>query len=80
MQAVCEAELVDGKIVVLRKIADDISNAIGMKTDEWISSQYWYIKRFAGFHHARVSLCCAIFVMIGRVLFSHTPMPLNSYL
>ncbi|KAL7521510.1 hypothetical protein ACHAWX_006189 [Stephanocyclus meneghinianus] len=54
MQAVCEAELVDGKILVLRKIADDISNAIGMKTEEWISSQYWYIKRFAGFHHARL--------------------------
>eukprot|EP00804_Cyclotella_cryptica_P015900 CCRYP_006390-RA/>CCRYP_006390-RA protein AED:0.02 eAED:0.02 QI:411/1/1/1/1/1/5/578/1448 len=54
MQAVCEAELLDGKITVLRKIADDISNTIGMKTEEWISSQYWYIKRYAGFHYARL--------------------------
>jgi hypothetical protein len=55
MQAVCEAQLDNGKIIVLRKIADDISNTVGMKTKDWLSSQYWHIKRFTGFHYARVS-------------------------
>ena len=56
MQAVCEAELNDGKILVLRRIADDISNLVGMKSKDWYSSQYWHIKRHTGFHYARVSL------------------------
>jgi tetratricopeptide (TPR) repeat protein len=57
MQAVCEAQLdTGGKILVLRKISDDISNTVGMKkTKEWLDSQYWHIKRYTGFHYARVS-------------------------
>ena len=55
MQAVCEAQLDKRKILVLRKIADDISNTVGMKTKDWLTSQYWHIKRYAGFHYARVS-------------------------
>lgn len=56
MQAVCEAELEHSKILVLRKISDDISNAVGMKkTKDWLDSQYWHIKRYTGFHYARVS-------------------------
>ena len=55
MQAVCEAQLDKGKILVLRKIADDISNTVGVKTTDWLSSQYWHIKRYTGFHYARVS-------------------------
>ena len=40
MQAVCEAQLNDGKILVLQKIADDISNLVGMKSKDWYSLQY----------------------------------------
>jgi len=54
MQAVCEAQLNDGKILVLRRIADDISNLVGMKAKDWYSSQYWHIKRHTGFHYARM--------------------------
>ena len=40
MQAVCEAQLNDGKILVLQKIANDISNLVGMKSKDWYSFQY----------------------------------------
>jgi tetratricopeptide (TPR) repeat protein len=77
MQAVCEAELLDGKITVLRKIADDISNTVGMKTEEWISSQYWYIKRYVGFHYARVSIVITSSFVV--VTFSLTSLHVFSY-
>lgn len=56
MQAVCKSELLDGKIVVLRKIIDDISSLVGGTSKEWINSRYWQVKRYVGFHYARVSL------------------------
>ncbi len=55
MQAVNESELVEGKIVVFRKIAEDVANTIGIDKDEWITSRYWEIKRYVGDHYARVS-------------------------
>ena len=55
MQAVCESELLEGKILVLRAIVWDISNLNGMTPDEYIQSKYWGIKRYVGFHYARVS-------------------------
>ncbi|KAL7459227.1 hypothetical protein ACHAWC_010906 [Mediolabrus comicus] len=54
MQAVNESELVQGKIVVCRNIAENVANTIGMKKDEWITSRYWEIKRYVGYHHARL--------------------------
>ncbi|KAL7541760.1 hypothetical protein ACHAXR_011195 [Thalassiosira sp. AJA248-18] len=54
MQAVCESELIEGKIVVLRNILEDISSLVGMKSDDWINSKYWGIKRYVGFHYARL--------------------------
>jgi hypothetical protein len=56
MQAVNESELLKGKIVVCRKIAEDVANTIGIDKDDWITSRYWEIKRYVGFHHARVSI------------------------
>jgi hypothetical protein len=56
MQAVCEAEVENGKILLLRKVIDDISNTVGMKTNKWLALRYWHIKRYTGFHYARVSL------------------------
>ncbi len=55
MQAVNESELEEGKIVVCRKIAEDVANTIGVDKDEWIKSRYWNIKRYVGYHYARVS-------------------------
>ena len=55
MQAVCESELLNGKILVLRKIVDDISHVVGMRSNDWIPAKYWGIKRYVGFHYARVS-------------------------
>ncbi|KAL7498774.1 hypothetical protein ACHAWT_008784 [Skeletonema menzelii] len=54
MQAVNESELADGKIVVCRKIAEDVANTIGIDKDEWITSRYWEIKRYVGYHYARL--------------------------
>ena len=56
MQAVAEAELLDGKIVVLRGVVKDIVAVVGIKSDEFIKSRYWSIKRSVGFHYARVSV------------------------
>ena len=55
MQAVTEIELTDGKIVVLRNIVKELGNLIGMKSNDWIKSRYWTIKRYLGYHQARVS-------------------------
>jgi hypothetical protein len=55
MQAVCESELLDGKILILRRIVDDISRLVGMKSIDWTNAKYWGIKRYVGFHYARVS-------------------------
>lgn len=55
LQAVIESELLEGKIVVCRKIAEDVANTIGVDKDEWIKSRYWNIKRYVGYHYARVS-------------------------
>lgn len=58
MKAVCESELLNGKVNILRKIILDITRLVGMKSDEYINAKYWQIKRYVGFHHARVSLRC----------------------
>lgn len=55
MQSVNESELKEGKIIVFRKIAEDVANTIGIDKDEWITSRYWEIKRYVGYHYARVS-------------------------
>lgn len=55
MQAVAEAELLDGKVAVLRRVARDISHIVGLNSDDWIKSRYWDLKRNVGFHYARVS-------------------------
>ena len=60
MQAVNESELVEGKILVCRKIAEDVANTIGVDKDEWITSRYWEIKRYVGHHYARVSFCLLV--------------------
>jgi len=54
MQAVCESELLNGKIIVLRKIVEDVSHLVGMKSNDWIHAKYWGIKRYVGFHYARL--------------------------
>ncbi|KAL3808880.1 hypothetical protein ACHAXA_010935 [Cyclostephanos tholiformis] len=54
MQAVCESELTKGKITILRKIVDDVSGLVSMKCNDWIKSRYWTIKKYVGFHHARL--------------------------
>jgi len=54
MQAVSESELLDGKIVILRKIIDDVSNLVGIKRNDWLNSRYWGVKRYVGFHYARL--------------------------
>jgi len=54
MRAVCASELLDGKIVALRNIVDDISSLVGMKSNEWLHSRYWGVKRSIGFHYARL--------------------------
>lgn len=64
MKAVSESELSHGKIKVLRNIVSDVSNLVGMNKKEWVTSNYWNIKRYAGFHYARVSL----FAYIARNL------------
>jgi pentatricopeptide repeat protein len=64
MQAVAEAELLDGKIVVLRGVVKDIVAVVGIKSDEFIKSRYWSIKRSVGFHYARVSLSLLYLIAI----------------
>ncbi|KAL7551131.1 hypothetical protein ACHAWF_014330 [Thalassiosira exigua] len=54
MQAVCESELLEGKILVLRSILGDVSSLVGMKRSDWIESKYWGIKRYVGYHYARL--------------------------
>lgn len=54
MRSVCESELLDGKIVILRKIIDDVSSLVGMKSHDWINSRYWRVKRYVGFRYARL--------------------------
>ena len=72
MKALNESHLTDGKIVVFRRIAEDIANTIGIDKDEWIKSRYWEIKRYVGNHYARVSFGfrflvdeCVYFVLSG---------------
>jgi len=54
MQAVCESELLQGKIVILRRVVEDISRLVGMRSNDWINAKYWGIKRYVGFHYARL--------------------------
>ena len=56
IQAVCESELLNGKILVLRDIVNDASNMAGIKNKDWIAERYWRLKRYAGHHYARVSV------------------------
>jgi len=45
---------IKGKIRVLRSIASDIAEILGMKPGTWIVSHYWLLKQMLGFHHARL--------------------------
>eukprot|EP00555_Chaetoceros_dichaeta_P009593 CAMPEP_0198273658 /NCGR_PEP_ID=MMETSP1447-20131203/57512_1 /TAXON_ID=420782 /ORGANISM="Chaetoceros dichaeta, Strain CCMP1751" /LENGTH=260 /DNA_ID=CAMNT_0043967431 /DNA_START=61 /DNA_END=843 /DNA_ORIENTATION=+ len=45
---------IKGKIRVLRSIASDIAEMLGMKPGTWIVSHYWLLKQMLGFHHARL--------------------------
>jgi len=54
MKAVNESEISKGKMTILRKIVRDVSNLVGMSETDWISSNYWNIKGYVGFHHARL--------------------------
>lgn len=54
MQAVCESELLVGKITTLRRIVDDVSGLSLMKSNDWIKSRYWTIRKNVGFHYARL--------------------------
>ena len=56
IQAVCESELLHGKILVLRDIVNDASNLAGIKNKDWVAERYWRLKRYAGHHYARVSV------------------------
>jgi hypothetical protein len=54
MQAVCKSELLEGKIVTLRRIIDDVCGLSLMKSNDWIKLHYWTIRKNIGFHYARV--------------------------
>lgn len=74
MQAVCKSELLEGKIVTLRRIVDDVCGLSLMKSNDWIKLHYWTIKRNAGFHYARVSAQYVVssFVSQYPVIISYT--------
>jgi hypothetical protein len=74
MQAVCESELTEGKILILRRIVDDISGLLLTKSNDWIKSRYWTIKKNVGFHYARVRYA-QFFSSIAIDHFSHTSSP-----
>ena len=74
MQAVCESELTEGKILILRRIVHDISGLFLMKSNDWIKSRYWTIKKNVGFHYARVRHA-RFFLSIAIDHFSHTSSP-----
>ena len=57
MQAVCKSELLEGKIVTLRRIVDDVCGLSLMKSNDWIKLHYWTIRKNIGFHYARVCMC-----------------------
>jgi hypothetical protein len=67
MQAVCKSELLEGKIVTLRRIVDDICGLSLMKSNDWIKLHYWTIRKNIGFHYARVM--CSVFCMSPLSLF-----------
>lgn len=54
MKAVSESELQKGKITILRRKVDDVSGLVSMKSNDWIKTRYWTIKKNVGFHYARV--------------------------
>ena len=53
MEAVAESKL-DGKVRILRKIADENASIAGVKQAAWIAKNYWILKRHVGFHYARL--------------------------
>jgi hypothetical protein len=73
MQAVCKSELLEGKIVTLRRIVDDVCGLSLMKSNDWIKLHYWTIRQNVGFRYARVM--CSDFVCL---YISYCPMILSN--
>merc|ERR1712238_236491 len=43
-----------GKITNARAVIDNISDMVGIYPKEWTSARYWTLKKFIGFHYARM--------------------------
>jgi hypothetical protein len=53
MEAIAKSKL-DGKVRILRQVADDNASIMGMQQRDWIAENYWVLKRHVGFHYARL--------------------------
>ncbi len=53
MEGIAETS-VNGKIKLLRSVADEIARKKGVKSGAWIFDNYWSLKRHLGFHYARL--------------------------
>lgn len=49
-----ERSEIDGKVRALRSIASDLATISGEQSDKWIASRYWTLKKYVGFHYARL--------------------------
>lgn len=65
MQAVCKSELLEGKIVILRRIVDDVCGLSLMKSNDWIKLHYWTIRKNIGFHYTRVSAQFLLYLLLS---------------
>jgi hypothetical protein len=49
-----ERSVMDGKVRALRAIASDLAALTSEQPDKWIASRYWTLKKYVGFHYARL--------------------------
>jgi len=49
-----ERSVMDGKVRAIRSIASDLALVSGEQSDKWIASRYWILKKYVGFHYARL--------------------------
>jgi len=49
-----ERSVMDGKVRAIRSIASDLAAMSGEESDKWIASRYWTLKKYVGFHYARL--------------------------
>ena len=49
-----ERSVMDGKVRLIRSIASDMAAMTGEQSDKWIASRYWTLKKYVGFHYARL--------------------------